>query len=71
MQDTAARLPAGSFMVETDCPFLAPAPDRGKRCEPAHTREVAAKIAQLRGLTLEQIAAETTATADQFFRFTR
>ena len=71
VQDTAARLPAGSFMVETDCPFLAPAPDRGKRCEPAHTREVAAKIAQLRGLTLEQIAAETTATADQFFRFTR
>ena len=71
VQDTAARVPAGSFMVETDCPYLAPVPHRGKRCEPAHTRDTAEMIAQLRGVTLAQLAAETTATADRFFRFPR
>jgi TatD DNase family protein len=59
------------FMVETDCPYLAPAPDRGKRCEPAHTRRVAEQIAQLRGVTLEEIAARTTETARIFFKFAR
>ena len=71
VQDTVARLPAGSFMVETDCPYLAPAPHRGKRCEPAHTRDTAEMIAQLRGVPLAQLAAETSATADSFFRFPR
>ena len=71
VQDTVARLPAGSFMVETDCPYLAPAPHRGKRCEPAHTRDTAEMIAQLRGVSLAQLAAETSATADSFFRFPR
>jgi TatD DNase family protein len=66
--ETAAQLPAGSFMVETDCPFLAPIPHRGKRCEPAYTRLVAEKIAALRGEPLEEIAAHTTATAESFFR---
>jgi len=70
VQEAAARLPSGSFMVETDCPYLAPVPYRGKRCEPAHVRNTAAHLAQLRGISLEQIAAETTATADHFFRFT-
>ena len=50
---------------------LAPVPDRGKRCEPAHTRLIAEQIAQLRGVTLEQIAAHTTETARKFFKFTR
>jgi TatD DNase family protein len=71
VQDTAAVLAADAFMVETDCPFLAPVPHRGKRCEPAHTRLVAEKIAALRGATLDEIAARTTATADLFFRFPR
>lgn len=66
--ETAAQLPAGTFMVETDCPYLAPIPHRGKRCEPAYTRLVAEKIAGLRGETLEAIAAQTTATAEEFFR---
>jgi TatD DNase family protein len=69
VQATAQQLPSGSFMVETDCPFLAPVPYRGKRCEPAHTRDVAVQIAQLRGVPLEQLAAETTETANDFFRF--
>jgi len=69
VQATAGQLPSGSFMVETDCPFLAPVPHRGKRCEPAHTRDVALQIARLRGVTLDQLGAETTETAHEFFRF--
>jgi TatD DNase family protein len=68
IRETAASVPPGSFMVETDCPYLAPVPFRGKRCEPAHTRETAAAIAQVREVSLEQLAAETTATAETFFR---
>jgi TatD DNase family protein len=66
---TAQNVAADKFMVETDCPYLAPAPDRGKRCEPAHTRRVADKIAELRGVSVEEIGARTTATAREFFRF--
>lgn len=65
----AAELPLSQCMVETDCPYLAPVPFRGKRCEPAHTRLVAESIAQARGETLEEIARATTATAENFFRF--
>jgi TatD DNase family protein len=68
IRETAAGIPAGSFMVETDCPYLAPVPFRGQRSEPAHTRETAAAVAAARGVSLEQIAAETTATAEKFFR---
>ncbi len=68
VQETAAGAPANSFMLETDAPYLTPVPDRGKRCEPAHARNSAEFIANLRGQTLEQIAAETTATAEGFFR---
>ena len=71
VRDVSARIPLGKFMVETDCPYLAPVPFRGKRCEPAHTRIVAETIANARGITLEEIAGATTATAEQFFRFNR
>jgi TatD DNase family protein len=67
----AAQVPLDKFMVETDCPYLAPAPFRGKRCEPAHTRLVAESIAAARGISLEEIARATTATAEEFFRFNR
>lgn len=70
-QATARDVAFDQFMVETDCPYLAPAPDRGKRCEPAHTRRVAEQIARLRGVSLEEIAARTTETAREFFRFAR
>jgi len=68
VRDTAARLPAGSFFLETDCPFLAPVPHRGKRCEPAHTRLIAECIAGLRNETLEALAEHTTAAAAAFFQ---
>jgi len=70
-QATATGIPGDKFMVETDCPFLAPVPFRGKRCEPAHTRQVAEHIAQLRGESIEALAARTSATAEAFFRFAR
>jgi len=71
VQDTAREVAFDQFMVETDCPYLAPTPDRGKRCEPSHTRRVAIQIAHLRGLTVEEIAERTTATAREFFKFAR
>ena len=71
VRDVAARVPMDSFMVETDCPYLAPVPFRGKRCEPAHTRLVAEEIARARRVSLEEIAGATTATAEEFFRFER
>lgn len=68
-QETARTVPGDAFMVETDCPFLAPVPFRGKRAEPAHARTTAEFMATLRGEPLAALAAGTTATADAFFRF--
>ncbi len=67
VQDCAARLPAGTFMVETDAPYLAPVPHRGKRCEPAHARSTAEHLAKLRGIPLEALAVEMDATVNRFF----
>ena len=69
VRDVVAAIPCDAFLVETDCPYLAPVPFRGKRCEPAHTRLVAEKIAGIRGVTFDEIAASTEATAGKFFRF--
>jgi len=71
VRDVAAQIPLWKFMVETDCPYLAPVPFRGKRCEPAHTRIVAEAIAAARGISLEEVTEATTETAEQFFRFNR
>ena len=71
IQDTARRLPSGTFMIETDCPYLAPVPYRGKRCEPAYACDTTEMIARLRKVSPAELAVETTATADRFFRFTR
>ncbi|MGI8481864.1 MAG: TatD family hydrolase [Chthoniobacterales bacterium] len=71
VRSVSAQLSSGDFMVETDCPYLAPVPFRGKRCEPAHTRLVAECIAKERGVTVEELAWSTTATAEKFFAFNR
>jgi TatD DNase family protein len=71
VRDVAAQLPLNGFMVETDCPYLAPTPYRGKRCEPWHTRLVAESIAAARGVSLDEVAQATTSTAEEFFRFNR
>jgi TatD DNase family protein len=65
LQDVARRLPLDRLLIETDSPFLAPVPFRGKTNEPAFVAHVAAKVAELRGTTVEQIGAATT---DNFFR---
>jgi len=68
---TAALIPGDSYMVETDCPYLAPIPYRGQRAEPAHSRLVAETIALTRGIPIEEVATETNRTAERFFRFGR
>ncbi len=69
VQETARVIPADCYMVETDCPYLAPIPHRGKTCEPGFVRHTAEFIAKLRGISIEQLAADTEATANGFFRF--
>ena len=71
VREVAAQLALDEFMVETDCPYLAPVPFRGKRAEPAHTRLVAEEIATARGISLDELARATTATAETFFKFDR
>ena len=71
VREVAARIPLWKFMVETDCPYLAPVPFRGKRCEPWHTRLVAESIAAAREMPLQEVAEATTETAEKFFRFKR
>ncbi len=68
VRETALRCPADRFMVETDSPYLAPEPHRGKRNEPAYASATAARLAELRGESLEELAARTSATAAGFFR---
>jgi TatD DNase family protein len=63
----AARLPEDRLLVETDAPYLAPVPLRGKRCEPAYTAHTAKVLAEARGVSLEHIAAATTANFHRLF----
>ncbi|SHJ99859.1 TatD DNase family protein [Rubritalea squalenifaciens DSM 18772] len=65
----AVDAPAGRFMVETDSPYLAPTPYRGKRNEPAYTLHTAEAIAASRGETLHELNQHTNATAQEFFKF--
>ncbi len=68
VRESAIHCPAGDFMIETDAPFLAPEPHRGKRNEPSFARNTAERLASIRGESLEQLALHTTATAGRFFR---
>ena len=67
VQKAATSVPLDSFMVETDAPYLAPVPRRGKRCEPAFTRFTAQHIAALRRIPLRDLADATSRTAENFF----
>jgi len=64
-----AQIPENSFMIETDCPFLAPVPHRGSRCEPAYVIDTAKKIAEIRGIRLEDVSRLTETTVDGFFKW--
>ncbi len=67
VRDTVASLSLGQFLLETDCPFLAPAPHRGQRCEPAHVVATAQAVAAVKGCSLADLSAAAAAAADQFF----
>lgn len=60
-------VPDDRLLIETDCPFLAPEPKRGKRNEPAYVRHVADEVAKLRGVSVETVAAQTTDNARKLF----
>src|SRR5690606_4888824 len=67
VRDVATRVPLDRLLVETDSPYLAPVPNRGKTNEPAWVAHVAAAVAQLRGITLEELAHATTANYYRLF----
>jgi len=67
VRETLAATPLDRFMLETDCPYLAPVPYRGKRCEPAYVREIAELVAQVKGCTPGELSLATCATARSFF----
>ncbi len=68
LQEAAQQLPLDKILVETDAPYLAPVPKRGKENKTAYTRYVVEKIAELRGISVEEVAAATTANAKRLFR---
>jgi TatD DNase family protein len=68
VRDVVAATPLNQFVLETDCPYLAPVPYRGKRCEPAYVKEISEVVAQVKGCSLEDLSASTCKTAKEFFR---
>lgn len=68
LRDCAAAFPLDRILVETDSPYLAPVPFRGKKCEPKMVKQVAEKLAEIKGSTLEQIASQTTLNAKRLFK---
>jgi TatD DNase family protein len=67
VRDTVAATPLGQFMLETDCPYLAPVPYRGKRCEPAYVKDISEVVAQVKGCSPDELSAATCKTAGEFF----
>jgi len=63
----AKAVPLDRLLIETDCPYLAPHPYRGKRNEPAYVKLVAEEIAALKGLSFEEVAKATTENAERLF----
>ena len=68
IREAVRLVPRDRLLVETDSPFLAPVPFRGKRNEPAHVIHVASKVAELWGVTVDEVAAATTANVKRLFR---
>jgi TatD DNase family protein len=67
LRDAVHGIPMDRLLLETDCPYMTPHPHRGKRNEPAYTALVAEVVAQVKGMTLKEIAKATTANAQTVF----
>jgi TatD DNase family protein len=67
IRGAARGLPLESLLIETDTPYLAPVPHRGKPCEPAMVVETARKLAEVQGASLERVAAATSANFERLF----
>ncbi|WP_445492819.1 TatD family hydrolase [Niallia sp. 03133] len=66
-KEVAAAIPLEKLLIETDCPYLAPTPFRGKRNEPSYVKLVAEEIAAIKGISFEEVAAATTENAKKLF----
>ena len=66
--ETAAAIPVERIVLETDCPYMAPEPFRGKRNDPGYIYRMAEKLAEVRGLCVEQIHAITTENGKRLYR---
>jgi len=67
LPEVARALPLDRILLETDAPFMAPVPYRGKRCEPVHVREVALKLAEIHSVPFDEVDHVTTAAAHRVF----
>ena len=67
--ETAASIPLDRIVLETDCPFMAPEPYRGKRNDPGYLPKMAEKLAEIRGISLEEVVKITTENAKRLYRF--
>lgn len=68
IRDAALQVPLDRILIETDCPYLAPIPYRGKRNEPAYVRETARKLGELRGISMEEAGERTARNFYNFFK---
>ena len=67
VRDAVAAAPLDKFMLETDCPYLAPVPYRGKRCEPAYVKEISETVAQVKNVFARRIERGDVQKAHEFF----
>src|ERR1700744_737362 len=67
VRDCVVAAPLDKFMLETDCPYLAPVPFRGKRCEPAYVKEISEVVTQTKNCSLEELSVATCKAAMEFF----
>lgn len=69
LREAVAQIPLERLLIETDCPYLAPVPLRGKRNEPSFVRHVAQAVAQIKKISFDEVAQATTRNARALFGF--
>ena len=66
--ETAEQIPLERIVIETDCPFMAPEPFRGKRNDPGYLYRMAERLAEIRGISVEEVQSVTTENAKRLYR---